>query len=169
MTRAEALAARRATLTPTSGTDARREAHRALRAVRGAAAAYYSRSAISAAVWPSREFASLAAWRVFLLPLYPGWAVKIGVGLFDSQRVVLLEVDMPPRARRRPDAGLIDVQYYAASGFVSADGLWRIEPGEPLTDDGEPAYRAKVAAVVSASRAGRDAQRARLARIKPST
>ena len=169
MTRAEALAARRATLTPTSSNDARREAHRALRAVRGAAAAYYSRSAITAAVWPAQEFASSAAWRAFLVPLYPGWAVKIGVSLFDSERVVLLEVDMPPRARSRPDADLIDVRYYAAAGYVSADGLWKIDPEEPLTDDGEPAYRAKRRAVVGATRAAREAKKARLARMKLST
>ena len=155
MTRAEALAARRATLTPTSGTESRREAHRALRAVRGPEAAHYSRTACSAAVWPSEEFASVAAWRAFLAPLYPGWAVKIGVGLYDSERVVLLEPNMPPRARSRADADLIDVRYYAASGFVSADGLWKIDPEDPLTDEGEPAYRAKRRAVASASKAAR--------------
>ena len=181
LTRAQALAARRATLTPTSGTEARREAHRALRAVRGAEAAYYSRGAISAVVWPQREFASVAAWAAFLTPLYPPWAVKIGVSLYGAETVgrelygtesaVLLEPDMPPHisSRDRTDRRLIDVRYYAAAGFVGPDGLWKYDPEEPLTDDDEPAIVGKARAVVSATRAAREAKKARLARMKLST
>lgn len=160
-TRAQALAARRVTVDRRTSVEARTEAHRALRAARGPGAAPFSRSACSAAIVPAREFADVEAWRTFLEPLYPSWAVDLGVALFDSPTVVLLAPDVPPRARGRSDSKRIDVDYYAAAGFIGPDWLWKIEPGVPLGDDDEPACRAKVAAVVARSSRARARMRAK--------
>lgn len=160
-TRAQALAARRVTVDRRTSVEARTEAHRALRAVRGPGAAPFSRSACSAAIVPAREFADVEAWRAFLEPLYPAWAVEMGVDLYDSTTVVMLAPDAPPRARQRADTKLIGVDYYAASAFIGPDGLWKIEPGAPLGDEDEPAWRAKVAAVVARSRDARARMRAK--------
>ncbi len=56
---------------------------------------------------------------------------------------------------------MIDVDYYAAAGHIGPDWLWKIEPGEPLGDDDEAAYLAKVAAVVTRPRSARDRIRAK--------
>jgi len=67
----------------------------------------------------------------------------------------VLGPDTPPRARQRANAKVIDVDHYATAGLIGPDWLWKIEPGEPLGDDGEAAYLVKVAAVVTRSRAAR--------------
>lgn len=140
--RQEARAARRARPEPTTDAEtleARREAHRLLRVERGAHAARYSRGAPSAAVEPSEEFASVAAWRAFLEPLYPTWAVAIGVDLYDPDPrgfgTVMLFPDSPPRRRWVPASRTTDLGFFAAQGLLTPEGLWKdVEPGEPLPD-----------------------------------
>ena len=117
--------------------DARREAHRLLRLTRGVDAARYSVGAPSMAVEPSEEFSTVAEWRAFLEPLYPAWAVAIGVELYEpeprgSGRGGLF----PPRQRRwiQRNQVVIDMKWAAAHGRIGADGLWKCEPGEPLGD-----------------------------------
>ena len=141
MTPRPELVARRAARAPVAEAEVlarRAEAHRVLRVERGAHAALYSRSAASAAIHPAEEFADVEAWRDFLTPLYPAWAIEIGVELYASPNWVVLHADAPPHRRWNGDDVSTDMKFYTESGHVGVDGQWKIDPGEPLGETPPP-------------------------------